>query len=385
VSRRAGSLTARSLTAAERLKFRLLSHGLTISPEAQAYIDGKNGGRAMTPADYASTSGVILELEDDVWVNAPIARHNPNFVSDSDFALSLGDDRRLRVSGAELEARAAFWPPPAYHGQVNERGEPFNSYAFTHGDRVRIAPIEGCAMACHFCDLPYEYHYRRKTVEGLVDSVDRAITDEIQPASHVLISGGTPKPEDFGYVNEVYEAVIGGFPELAVDIMMVPVEGLLDLPWLDRLGVNEISINIEIYNQEIARRIMPRKSNQGLDRYLDFLEQAAQTLGPGRVRSMLLVGIEPLADTLAGVRAVAERGCVPVLSPFRPDPSTPMASASPPSSSTLEEAYLRAREVAAEHGVSLGPSCGPCTHNTMTFCTGGPGESGRSFGSPVVV
>jgi Radical SAM superfamily len=375
---------AEELGQAERLKFALLEQGLSIDPAAAAHIDRRNRGRPLTPADYASTSGVILRLDGDVWVNAPIARYNPNFVADSELVLSLREGS-LIVRGAGFEHGARLWLPPAYHGQENRRGEQFNSYAFTHGDRVRIAPIEGCAMACHFCDLPYSFRYRRKRVDGLVESVARAVSDEIQPAAHALISGGTPRAEDFDYVNEVYEAVIGGFPQLAVDVMMAPVDGLLDLAWLDRLGLNEISINIEIYNREIARRIMRRKHDQGFERYLAFIESAAEVLGGGRVRSMLLVGIEPLEDTLAGVRAIAERGCQPVLSPFRPDPATPMANAAPPNSAQLEEAYLRAREIAAEHDVPLGPSCAVCAHNTMTLPSGGPGEADRRYGSPLVV
>ena len=373
-----------TLTIAEKLKLRLLSDGLTISAPAQEYIDAGNGGRAMTPADYASTSGVILALDDDVWVNAPIAEHNPNFVDQTPFELCLESDHLL-VRGDGLESSAKFWLPPLYHGTLNEQGESYNSYAFTHADRVRISPIEGCAMTCKFCDLPYEFRYRSKRVAGLVDAVTRARSDEVQPAGHVLISGGTPRDADIGYVRDVYEATILGFPDMAVDIMMVPIDGLLNVAWLSRLGVNELSINIEIFNREIARKVMRRKHDQGLDHYLDFLESAGEVLGRARVRSMLMVGIEPIEDTLAGVTAIAERGAVPVLSPFRPDPATPMRDHTPPSSALLSEVYLRARDICVEHDVPLGPSCIPCSHNTLTFAADGNGDAHRYYGKPNLI
>src|ERR1700722_858431 len=50
------------------------------------------GQRDLTPADYASTTGLILELDDDVWVNAPIIDYNPNFVSGSRFVVDHGTD-----------------------------------------------------------------------------------------------------------------------------------------------------------------------------------------------------------------------------------------------------------------------------------------------------
>jgi radical SAM family protein len=381
---RAAGGIADVLTPAEHIKFGLLSEGLVMSPEARAYIVAENGERPMTPADYASTSGIILALDDDVWVNAPIAEYNPNFVGLSTFSLELEGDA-LMVRGDDRQSSARFWMPPAYHGRLNDRDEALNSYAFTHGDRVRISPIEGCAMACHFCDLPYEFRYRRKSVEGLLDSVVQALDDEIQPAGHILISGGTPRPEDYDYVREVYERVLTGFPEIPVDIMMVPVGSLLELEWLDRLGVNELSVNIEIFDRVIAHRIMRRKSDQGLDHYLSFLERAAEVLGAGRVRSMLLVGIEPVEQTLAGVAAIAERGGVPVLSPFRPDPSTPMRNASPPTQKVIEQTYLRAHEIAARYGVPLGPSCIPCTHNTLTLSEKGAGDAHEFHRRPLVV
>ena len=367
------------LAGPEELKVRLLAHGIAIDPLARAYIDEANDGRAMTPADYASTSGLILELDGDVWVNAPFSDHNANFVDDTPFALALRDGH-LAVEGAGFEVAARMWIPPAFHGTTNAAGEPYNSYAFTHTDRVRISPIEGCAMTCRFCDLPYEFRYRTKRIEGLVDAVRVARADPIQPASHVLISGGTPREPDFDYVRDVYEAVLTEFPDLAVDIMMVPVEGLLDVPRLHELGINELSINIEIFNRERARKIMRKKFDMGLDHYLDFIESAGSVMGRGRVRSMLLVGIEPVEDTLAGVRAIAERGGVPVLSPFRPDPLTPMRDERPPTADVLREVYLASKEICDELDVPLGPSCIPCSHNTLTFATTGTGDAHRHHG-----
>ena len=49
----------------EQIKLGLLDRGLALSPDARTYIDFRNAGRPMTPADYASTSGIILALDDD--------------------------------------------------------------------------------------------------------------------------------------------------------------------------------------------------------------------------------------------------------------------------------------------------------------------------------
>lgn len=365
---------SRILTDAEHLKFRVLELGLTISPEAEMLLRSATEDRQLTPADYASTSGIILRLDDEVWVNAPIADYNPNFVGGTPFTLDA-TETGLFVDGGELSSIARFWVPPRYHGEADTAGIPYNRFVYTHGDRVRLAPVQGCAMACKFCNVPYEDRYDTKPIDLMLEAVRVALDDPIQPARHMLISGGTPRTEDVPYLREVYRRVLRAFPCIDIDIMMVPVEGLLDVQELADLGLHELSINIEIVNPRISRTLMPQKFRQGIDTYLGFIERAARVLGPGRVRSMLMVGLEPPDDTLQGVRAIIDSGGVPVLSPFRPDPSTPLHDRRPAISDALEEVFLGAERIARQSGSILGPTCLPCTHNTLTLAPQASGQT----------
>ena len=355
-----------SLTELQLLKLRLMESGITISDAAKRYIFERVGAQPLTLADYASTSGITLVLGDNVWVNAPTSSYNPNFVLDPDYELVVVNNA-LSVRGRNCEAPAKFVPVPDYHDKTNRWGEHYTSYAYTHTDRVRISPIEGCSFTCQFCDLPHEYKYRKKRIEGLTDSIARSVKDSVLPAYHVLISGGVPRPEDYDYLQEVYRVVTRTFRDLAIDVMMTPAMGLLDIDDLHKSGVNQLSINLEIYNEDIASRLMPRKHDIGRGGYLSFIESAVERFGRGGVRSLLMVGVEPFEDTLAGVRALAERGCEPVLSPFRPDPSTPMRNNLPPKATFMEEVYLRSRDIAEKYNVKLGPHCIPCMHNTISF------------------
>lgn len=209
--------------------------------------------------------------------------------------------------------------------------------------------------------------YRRKTIEGLVGSVRRALDDEILPARHVLISGGVPREEDWEWEYRAYEAVAASFPEVAVEVMMVPVPGRLEARRLYDLGIHGLSLNLEMYDLQRARMIMPRKARIPRQHWLSFIEDAVDVFGSGRIRSLVLVGIEPPEETLKAVQALAERGCEPVLSPFRPDPATPMRDHPPPSVEMLAEVYERSVEITSRAGGRLGPRCLPCMHNTLTF------------------
>ncbi len=373
------------LTAAEELKFDLLAEGVSVSEQARERLRAATSQRALTPADYASTSGLILVLGEDVWVNAPVVEHNANFVLFPRHTLDVGSDGSLMVTRDDLEVRARFWVPPLLHDVQNPWGEAYTSYCFSHTDRVRVSPIEGCAYRCQFCDLPYEFAYRRKRIMRLVEAVQTALADPVQPASHVLISGGTPLPKDHSYLLEAFHEILDAFPGIPVDIMMAAVPEVLPLAELDRAGVHELSINLELYGPEAARRYMRRKHEEGREHYLSFIGDAVQLLGRGRVRSMLLAGLEPMDMTLAGVTALAERGCTPVLSPFRPDTATPLRAMAPPTAAALKETYLRARDITQRYGVPLGPSCIPCSHNTMTLAASGAGDACEQFGQPLLI
>lgn len=370
------------LTSAERFKFELFFGGISITPEAEAFVMRPYGNRPLTLADYASTSGISLKLDRDVWVNAPIAEYNPNMVFDPQHELRVDGETlfvRNRITREEVAAR--FAPVPEYHKQHIAQNELFTDYVHTHTDRARISPIRGCAMRCKFCDIPFEFKgaYFPKSHVKLLQATERALTDTIQPASHVLISGGTPGKAQYDYLKGVYRSVLQAFPDVHVDIMMVPMPQIVDIEELSELGVHQLSLNIEIWDRERARTIMPEKFALGLKPQMDFIAQAVERLGAGRVRSILMVGLEPPESTLAAVEALARIGCVPVLSPFRPDPITDLAMLPPPTPDVMMRVFLEAQELAIRHGIKLGPYCIPCQHNTMTLADGSTdyGHDGR--------
>lgn len=349
----------------ERLKIELLANGIKISKTAREKLS-KNGQIPLSLFEYATTSGIPLiissnsrERERDIYVNAPFAE---DFCQETDWTL---DSRKgdFFVSRKSEEHQVIPIPLPNYFSTEWSR------FAMSHTDRVRISPIAGCSFSCQFCDLSRTHKYQKKSIEDLIESIRVALSDSVLPARHILISGGNPKPEDECYMDEVYERTAKAF-SFPVDIMMVPRK---DIAYVDRLyswGVNELSINLELFNQKIADRMIAGKNRIGQKGYFRFLERAVEIYSRNRVRSILLVGLEPIEDTLKGVEALAEIGVSPVLSPFRPSPKTPLAHLSPPTAKQLIEVYEKSREITERYGIKLGPSCIPCQHNTLTFPDG---------------
>jgi len=347
------------LSKLELIKIDLMTHGMHISERAKQNLT-RQGKVPLSLFEYATTSGIPLKFKNsDIYVNSPFAE---DFCKDTKWQLDY-DEKEFFIRNNSEEIIVEAIPLPSYFNT------PWSRFTMTHIDRVRISPIMGCSFACQFCDFSRTHKYQKEKVDDLIKSIQIAINDPVLPARHILISGGNPEPEDEPYMDEVYEKITKTF-DVPVDIMMVPRR---DVNYVDKLyswGVNELSINLEIFNPQIAQKIIVGKNKLGREEYFKFLERAVAVYGKNNVRSILLVGLEPIEDTLKGVEALAQRGVSPVLSPFRPSPKTPLAHLSPPTSHQLAEVYEKSKEIAGKYGIKLGPKCIPCHHNTLTFPDG---------------
>ncbi len=356
------------------LKLYLLSHGIVIDPQAEVAWQERFDG-PMTLNEYASTSGICVYTAEGVYMNVPFieafARN-----SEARFIFDHASDS-FAIEYCGVTTPVAVVPVPGYHKQTYRDGDrdlPYTNLGVTHTDRCRISPIEGCAWVCTFCDLPFDFKYRMKPPDELVNVLAIAKNDKFAPARHVLISGGTPKPEDEGWIDQVY-ALVARESSMPVDVMMPPRKDFGYPAWLRSVGVNMVSINLEIYDWERARRITPNKTRMfGREHYLAYIEEAVKAFGVGFVQSLIVFGetIETTSSTLKGVEELAKRGCLPVLSPFRPDPKTPLGNKPPASIEEMRRVYFEALEICEKSGTGVkpGPRCIPCQHNTVAFPDG---------------
>jgi hypothetical protein len=361
-----------SLSDDQHLKLYALSRGITISRGAQREWLDRYGG-PMTLAEYASTSGVCLRTAEGIYINAPYLEEfttgtEAHLDFDEEFVLSLGS----------ISRPVEVLPVPAYHNTTYVDGDiayPYTNLGVTHTDRCRISPIEGCAWRCTFCDLPYEQRYRMKPKEELLEVVRIAVKDELTPARHVLVSGGTPRRRDEPWIDEIYAYIAQNSP-VPVDVMMPARDDLGYPAWLKDVGVNMLSVNLEISNEERARLITPNKARLGRDHYLRYTEAAVKAFGIGFVQSLMVFGsaIEPVSETIRGVQDLVDRGCIPVLSPFRPESNTPLGTAPPATYDEMLQVYEATVDICRRSGTGLmpGPRCIPCHHNTVAF----PDDSG---------
>lgn len=350
------------LTEIQSLKIKLMAHGLVVTGNAKEELILE--GKVLSYEDYPTTNGLFLQIDKDIFVNAPI-NEKSTIILDFSKNFSLIDSEKIFP--------VKIYPPPNYFGKKNKENEVFGVHDVTHLDRIRVSPINGCAFRCKFCNSWLEKYYK-KDVKDLIEVITTAINDSILPAKHILISGGTPALADNDYLDMSYKEITRKFsPQgVPVDIMLAPRKDLKYIDLLYSWGVNDLSINLEVWNDKIAKEIIPQRCTVNKDGRIKFIERGVKVFGKTRIRSALLIGLEPIQDTLEGVEKLASIGCVPMLSPFRPSPDTPLAKISQPTVEQMVEVYQKSSEICKKYDVKLGPRCIPCMHNTLTFPDGSP-------------
>jgi hypothetical protein len=356
----------------ERVKTIGLSLGLRIADELLEVLGGEH---RLTIHEYATTGGVTLVLPQDVLVNAPF---DEPFCRKSPLELvGVAGGMALRLDGAEVPV-LGLHPLPGYLGELAADGNRVEATTMSHADRIRVSPIDGCGYNCGFCNLPGSY--TPHSLGQITAALDVALRDEVLPTRHMLISGGSPtkqpRQQDYfkdtclGIVRHVRAATAGRAEPFSIDIMMsARPDGPEFVEELVAAGVDGFSLNVEVFSEEGARKHLPLKHKLARPYMEPMIAHAVDVLGrgSGRVRSLIIPGLETPEQTLEGIEWLASLGCHPVLSPFRSARDTKLEGSPPVSPEVLEHVLTESRRIVARHGVTLGPRCLECQHNTLSF------------------
>lgn len=342
-----------------RLKIALLNQGCTIAEDAMRAMDDQGGVRE------GVNDAVDLEVFGHA-VNVPIRALHQEL---SPFRVKCdgGGGLVLEAYGRQVCPVAVSYRDQV-QGVLTPSGVPVSRICLLATDRVRVQHHDCCdvvesGLRCRFCNFP----------EGRAgfdqDDIDFAISSYLEsgiPFRHFLVGGGSDLSK--GALERTIEVVrsIRSRCDKPVYLMDLPPADVGDLVRLKDAGVNEVAFNIEVFDRTIAKAIMPLKGSIPLSRYVDALKGAVELWGDGgNVRSALVVGIEPMSSTLAGIDMLASMGVAPILSVFRPVSRSEMERTVGPDNTWLMRLYKEASAICSSHGIQLGPECEACRNNVL--------------------
>ncbi|MEZ4408059.1 MAG: radical SAM protein [Polyangiales bacterium] len=352
------------------LKARVFCEGIRVDDDLWRELTDENHYRHKRAGLSQGRFFRLVDGAHSTAVNAPVREP---FVARSSLHLEREEGGYAVYAGDERLVTAHPFAWPRWYARETSDGAPMSSVVSAHCDTSLYTAIYqgGCDywtgdQMCAFCAMKVDQKSKWRKVEAIIE-VARVALEE-NPAAEITFGGGTRLTEDKGarHKSAAVAALKKAVP-MPVCVEMAPPD---TDDWIDRLvdaGLDAVLFNLELWNADLRARLMPGKAAITRERYLDALGYAVKKLGPSQVSSQVIVGLEPLADTLAAVRAIVDVGAIPLPVVFRPLPGTALADHPTPPVDDVLEVFRRTAEgmassrLAGEDSRSGCASCGACS------------------------
>lgn len=311
-------------------------------------------------------SSLDIYLSDRFIVNAPIQMP---FHSLSPFKIDYIENRLMLFYGDEFISNISICEKNAYSNQCTKKGVNFQRISFIATDRLRIHHSPTCVFqtqkkGCKFCDVPGQSMYFDE------DDINEVIDWHLKHSNfrHILIGGASGTyPQEYVRILKIVK-YIRSKSDKPIYLMTLPPKENSILDEYYAAGVNEVAFNIEIYDRDAAKKIMPGKGQISLSTYQSALLHSVELWkNTGKVRSLLVYGLENDATFFEGIEWLASNGIQPIISPFRALNGTVYSDTVPPSTQKLIEIYDTASKICQKYHIELGPDCMYCQNNTLSF------------------
>lgn len=248
---------------------------------------------------------------------------------------------------------------PAFYDRVTLTGKSVTSITTLYGGgSLGIFAYGHCALvdikaACHYCSIAPNRN--RQTAfkqavspQDVEEALDVALDDDSYQPGQIMLNGGnlTNVDQGFKYYIRLAEAARRAIDRSSHDtelhLIVYPPDNLSLIRRLQELDIS-VAMNTEVWDLDIYREVCPGKEIYGGRAHLlRGLEAAVDALGPGRVFSIFVGGLESLDSQAEGMSHVAAIGAIPVVNIFHADPETPLSTHPEP---TVDHILTMGREL----------------------------------------
>jgi radical SAM protein (TIGR04043 family) len=364
-----------------RLITELQVHG--VAEAAVAGNPGRRGGAG--PSDHRALT------IDGTTVMVPV--YNAA-AQDSPYRLQSGEGGAVALADRDGTALTAVQPPaePAFYGLHTAEGIPYRAIALLHGrDVLATTLLQTCIRfrdrrdSCQFCAIEQSLDdgrtLVRKTPEQVAEVAEAAV--RLDGVRQLVLTTGTPNSDDRG------ARIMADTARAVKRRVALPIQAQCEPPedplWYVRMkeaGVDSLGMHLEVVEPEVRRRVLPGKSELGLERYYEAFAQAVAVFGRGQVSTYLLAG---LGDSAEALIACSERliglGVYPFVVPFVPIAGTPLEGHPAPSTDFMVAIYsavaerLHASDLRREAMAAGCAKCGACSALSLFEDAAGPAQT----------
>lgn len=333
--------------------------------------------KKQNPHETQRTGNAGLQIKlgkDKIALNVAVYKR---FCKESPYILFKQADEKLFIKdirdGSLVSVICPNQAPVWYNHKIyfDNNFTSIGDYILLEGDFTAILSItKGCeyfnlGKPCAFCAIGSdsikleEKAMRKKTILSALSIV--AKDNDIQ---NFHLTGGNTSTEDRGaldyldYVKAIKEVrknalIAVEIPPPKRDIQKIVFEQL------KQAGVDSITINIEFWNDDIRKKLMPIKGAIPKEEYISAYLTALKVFGKNKVTCGFIIGVEPLADTKKGIEFLGEHGVITEVYPFKPNSGSIMEKHKTTKLDEIIEASLFADRIMKLHNISA-DACSGC-------------------------
>lgn len=286
------------------------------------------------------------------------------FVKNSPFLFSSAEKKILKEGTPYVEAEDI--KEPEWYNWRLPKGKRFSEVIQIHLKNILATALSDFCVfkargeGCKYCALRTGPESRNKVPQEIAYCISR-LESEGYKYSELNLNAGTLPGEDRGaslYIETIQE--VKKVSNISISAQICPPE---DLTWINKFyeaGLNTISFNLEIYDNEYRKEICPGKFAISRERYLEALNYAVKIFGKNQVSSWLIIGLESVETTIAGVEMIAATGAIPFVSVFRPLTGTVLEQRLPPRVEDVVEVFTKTGKILKKYGLN--------PHNSINGC-----------------
>lgn len=297
-------------------------------------------------------------LKPAIWMNAPVVE---SFARSSPYVLHSGDAGHTIVDERSGERYPVRLPEaPEWYAWETSRGTPMGRIGVLQGTYLGIYVNPVCDfwrsnLECRFCTTGRnvgDAEAAAKTVEEVVETCRAAKRES--GVTFVHLNGGFQGGHALEFIEPFVRAIkqqVG----LLVGVQLAPERELWRYDRLIALGVDHFSFCIEFIDPSWFAEICPGKARTlGQDLFFQAMDHCAARLPRGAVSGELIAGIEPIAQTLAGIERIAERGAFPTVCIFRPTAGSQLSGWQSPAYEDMRAVMAAMYEACRRHRIPIG-------------------------------
>lgn len=299
-------------------------------------------------------------LKKQIWMNAPVQER---FVQLSPYTLA-GDPEQYWIRDERTDDFYEVLLPaePRWYHAVTSREVPMSRVGVLQGTYLGIYINPVCtfwnttpALNCRFCTTGRNVgraELLEKTVEDVVETC-RAAKEE-SGITFVHFNGGFQGSRGLAaaepYIRAVKEDV-----GLLVGVQLTPERDFHRYDRLIDMGVDHFSFCMELIDPDWFASVCPGKARSlGQDLFFEAMEHCAGVLPRGAVSGEIIAGIEPIANTIAGIERITAAGAFPTVCIFRPTIGSDMENWPSPPYEDMREVMVAMYDACRRHRVPVG-------------------------------